>query len=288
MALKHSNRIPAEELEACHTWRLPDIDAGGNIVPSAQKQARDQHRAEQRAQAEIIEDIDGDAVDYAPMTAQQLQEITEAAEKEGYTQGHEKGYQAGQAEGYQTGLAQGAEDLRQQLEQQQQRLGQIADNLLQPLQAQDDTLEKVLVDLVCDLSQAVIKRELLTDSTHVLELVQAALAALPTGTNNFKLYLNPDDLALVEAFAEERQKDWQFQGDTDLLPGGCRIESQESLVDFSVEHRMAVLFDQFINKQLAATAQPTSAQSETDQEKTAAELDSAVTPESPPDKEADS
>ncbi len=116
---------------------------------------------------------------------------------------------------------------------------------------QDDALEQMLVEMVSTLTRSLIARELLTDSSHILQLVQSALSALPIGANNLTLYLGPDDLAMVEAYAEEQRKDWQFIGDSSLLPGGCRLETRESRVDFSMETRLEALLEQFTSKELS-------------------------------------
>ena len=97
-----------------------------------------------------------------------------------------------------------------------------------------------------------MRRELLTDSGHILSVVKDAIAALPVGSKNISLHLNPDDLVLVENYASDLQKDWAFIGDANLLPGGCRVETKESLVDFTVETRMQHLLEEFEGKQLAA------------------------------------
>ncbi len=252
MSQKLPNRIPAEDLESCLSWSLPEIGSGGKILPSAEKEARERQQEQRRRDSEVVEELDSNAVSFEPITAKQLQEMTETAEKEGYQQGHEQGYRDGQTEGYRAGQQQGAEEVRTRLTAEQQRLTQVAEALLLPLARQDDAIETALLDIVCTLARAVIKRELYTDSNHILSLVQEAVASLPVGAKNLTVVLNPDDLALVEAFAEERQKEWRFVGDNDLLPGGCRIETCESLVDYSVEKRMETVLAQFVNRQLAA------------------------------------
>ncbi len=246
MTVKQPNRIAAEDLEGYQRWSIPEMEGRGNIIPSAEKEKRAQLAAQQKQSRERIEDVDSAEVDLQPITAEKLQEITEAAEKDGYEHGRQQGYN----DGYEEGRRQGAEDMREQLRQQQQRLEAVADALLTPLAPQDDAIEHALLDMVATLTRSLVKRELLADSGHILTLVQEAIAALPIGAKNLTVHLNPDDLALVEAFAEERQKDWRFIGDPQLLPGGCRVETRESLVDFSVEQRLQSLLTQFESKQL--------------------------------------
>jgi flagellar assembly protein FliH len=126
--------------------------------------------------------------------------------------------------------------------------------LLDPLHAQDNDIENMLMDAICTLAQSVVERELLTDSSHILELVKSAVEALPVGSKNIRITLNPDDLAVVEAYAEEQQLGWTFIGDTQLQPGGCRVETPESRVDFSVSTRLKAVLEQFLTGQLANEA----------------------------------
>ena len=142
--------------------------------------------------------------------------------------------------------------MRQQLTEETERLTMVANTLHHPLEVQDDALEFLLLQTVKKLATALVRRELQTDSGHILSVVKEAVAALPVGSKNLSLYLNPDDLALVENYAEEQKKDWTFVGDAELLPGGCRLETKESLVDFSVETHMQTLLQEFESKQLAA------------------------------------
>ena len=241
-----ANRIPSEALEDVRPWSLPEIDAGGNVVASAEKEDRERRQR----QGEIIEDVDSEELQ--PVTAESLRQITEAAEAEGRERGYNDGLQRGLAEGRERAL----NETRAQVQATQQQLMAVCEALYEPVQAQDEALEELLTAMVCRLTQGLVQRELHTDSSHILEIVKQALAALPVGSRNITIHLNPDDLALVETYAEEQQKDWQFGGDTELLPGGCRLETRESLVDYSVEKRTEVLLSEFLDKQLSGAADP--------------------------------
>lgn len=254
MEKKLPNRIPAEEVGEYQTWRIPLINDNGNVLPSAEKEEREREQEELQRQGESIEDVElPDAEPKQGMTAQEMQEIIEAAEKDGFAQGHKEGFDKGMAEGYEAGQQQGLMEMRQHLVTEQQRFQKLAQALLDPIGEQDSDLEKLLLNVVCTLTESVVQRELLTDSSHILSLVKAAVDALPVGSNNLRIILNPDDLAAVETYAQEQQLDWQFIGDAQLTPGGCRIETSESRVDFSVEKRLQTVLSQFINKQLADT-----------------------------------
>jgi flagellar assembly protein FliH len=85
----------------------------------------------------------------------------------------------------------------------------------------------------------------------MLELVKTAVEALPIGSKNIRISLNPTDLAAIEAYASEQQLEWKFLGDTQLQPGGCKIETPESRIDFSVSKRLQTVLEQFLTGQLA-------------------------------------
>lgn len=270
MSAKLPNLISSEDLQNCNTWSLPEVGNGAKIL-SAETKKRQRLESEKQAQqlpentphsenvetdshGEVIEDVDDDQLSYSPLTADQLQEMADAAEKEGfdlgYGEGVVKGIAEGKKQGYEEGLAQAQEEVREQLTAQVSQLLQVAEALVEPIHSQEEQLQQLLLRYVTTLTEQVIERELLQDSSHILSVVQRAILALPVGADKIKIVLNPDDLALVESYAEEHGESWFFKGDSQLLPGGCRIESAESLVDFSVESRMKAMFSQFLDKQL--------------------------------------
>ena len=251
MEKKLPNRIAAEDVGEYRSWRVPLINDNGTVMPSAEKEARERKAQDMKRQGESIEDVDmPGATPKKGMTAQEMQEIIEAAEKDGFAQGHQEGFDKGMAEGYEAGQQKGLMEMRQQLVTEQQRFQKLVQALLSPIAEQDNDLEKLLLDVICTLTESVVQRELIIDSSHIVTLVKTAVNALPVGSKNLRVCLNPDDLAAVETYAEEQQLNWQFVGDEQLAPGGCRIETSESRVDFSVEKRLQTVLTQFVNKQL--------------------------------------
>lgn len=247
-------RIPAELLGDVKSWMVPVVDDSGKVLSSAEKEARERREKLLRQGKEKIETVEIAAPAKTGMTAQEMQEIFDAAEKDGFAQGHASGFEKGKTEGYEAGRQQGLKEMRAQLTAEQLRFQGIANALLDPLHAQDSDIENMLMDAICTLAQSVVQRELLTDSSHILELVKSAVDALPVGSKNIRIALNPDDLAVVEAYAEEQQLGWTFIGSTQLQPGGCRVETPESRVDFSVSTRLKAVLEQFLTGQLASEA----------------------------------
>lgn len=249
------NRIPAEAVDQATTWILPSVSDNGRVLSSAEKEARERRERLLRREQEKIETVEIAVEEQAPqvgMTAEEMQAIFDIAEKDGFEQGHKDGFVKGSTEGYEAGRQQGLKEMRAQLVAEQQRFQALANALFNPLTAQDDDIEHMLLDVICTLTQSVVQREVQTDSSQILELVRNAITALPVGSKNIRVCLNPDDLAAIETYAAEQQLDWKFFGDTELLPGGCRIETPDSRVDFSVSSRLQTVLEQFLTKQLAA------------------------------------
>lgn len=250
-------RIPAASAGEVVSWILPPIEDAGRILSSAEKEARERREKLLQREKETIEVVEiPEPPVQVGISAQELQEIYDSAEKDGFTQGHTAGFQQGNAEGYEAGRQQGLMELRAQMALEQQRLQQIMQTLLNPLTAQDNDLENMLLDIICTLTQSVVQRELKVDSSQILELVQNAVEALPVGSKNIRVCLNPEDIPALETYAKEQQLEWKFFADTQLQRGGCRIETPESRVDFSVSMRLQTVLEQFLTGQLASGGDP--------------------------------
>lgn len=89
------------------------------------------------------------------------------------------------------------------------------------------------------IARKVIQRELVTDSAQIASVLRDALKLLPMGAQNLRIFINPQDFLLVKAMRERHEESWKIVEDEDLLPGGCRIETEHSRIDASVETRIA-------------------------------------------------
>lgn len=245
-------RIPAASAGEVKSWMLPPVDDAGKVLSSAQKEARERREKMLKQGKETIENVEVAALSKTGMTAKDMQEIFDTAEKDGFNQGHEAGLQKGQVEGYEAGRQQGLLEMRSQLAIEKQRLHLLMEGLLNPLTAQDDDVENMLLDVICSLTQSVVQRDLLLDPEHILALVKTAVDALPIGSKNIRICLHPDDVALLDTYAREQQLEWKFFADEHLQLGGCRVETPESRVDFSVSLRLKTVLEQFLTGQLAA------------------------------------
>jgi flagellar assembly protein FliH len=160
-----------------------------------------------------------------PMTAEKLEAIEKQAHQEGFDQGHKEGLEAAQKE----------------IAAQTQRLNQIIRALAEPLQAADQQVEQELISLALAVARQIIRRELQTEPEQIVAVVREAMAELPSSARNIRIFLHPDDAVLVrEALNTEEAETapWKIVEELALTRGGCRVESDTSTVEASLEKRL--------------------------------------------------
>jgi len=195
--------IPKEQLTAFQRWELASFDDAGTSTAAAPHP------------------IPESAPDAAQATELELAGIRETAREEGY------------GEGYAAGLAQG----QAEVEARQRELGALLSGLHTELSAVPYTLADDALELALDLAQILVRGAVEVDRTHIVDVVSEALSALPRVTHPASLTLHPDDLANVQDALGSDLAGWQFRTDNALARGGCRIETADSRIDASLEHR---------------------------------------------------
>lgn len=253
MTDKNQNRIAGETIEAMQPWILPPVNDNGRVLSTVEKEAKERKEKLLRKSKESIQTIEmpPPTSPLKGMTAQELEIIFADAEQDGFAKGHAEGFEKGRAEGYEAGRQQGLKEMREQLTAEQMRFKNMTNALLQPLADQDNDIEQMLLEMICSLTQNVIQREMQTDSSCILDIVKTAIEALPVGSKNIRIILHPQDLAAVETYANEQQLDWKFLSDPQLIPGGCKIETPESRIDFSISQRLQSVLEAFLKGQLS-------------------------------------
>ncbi len=264
MTSESNQKFSEKELHDCKNWQYPDVSET-NYAPSSQKEnltkkhkeipkKSDKTVVKSGETVEIIEDL------VSAITAEQLQEITDAAEKEGFDSGYENGYekgleqgvQEGREKGHSEGYQQGLDDAKKLITAQCEQLQHVIDALLIPLETEQQQLQDMILNMVSELTRAVVLRELKHDSSHITQLVDDALNTIPVGADKFSLYLNAQDVAIVEEHLEyfqyHQEKSLQLHIDDELLPGGCRLETKQTVVDYTVEQRLKKVIDGFLHK----------------------------------------
>ena len=222
--MSSSKLIDGEQLTAYERWELPYMGE----------------------QAPKVEEVEPEELQ--PLTAEQLAEIEAEARKDGYAEGLKKGERDGLAAG------------KKHMDEAVSRLDKVLHVLSEPLQQVNEAVEEELLELALAIARQIIRRELQQDPHQVLAVVREAMAELPSAARKLRLYLHPDDAVLVrEVYAadEGEERTWKIVDDVSVSRGGCRIESESSRIDATLENRLnsvvATLFGGTRRSDVAAT-----------------------------------
>lgn len=204
--------------------------------------------------------VSGSAETMLP-TAEEIEEIQAQARKEAYdeayeksklegfeqgkTEGRQQGFEEGKAEGYSKGLAEGQAEISEKAT----HFSALISTLAAPLEELDNDVEDEIVTLAMMVARHLIRRELKIDPTHVISAIRQAVDILPVATKNIVVFLHPEDAALVReslTLSDEDEQRWKIVEDPMLSRGGCKIETEYSRIDASVEARINNVITQVI------------------------------------------
>lgn len=205
MILSDTSSVSSRPVTAYERWELPYV--------GEEKTAASEVENEQVTAAEI-----------------------ESIQKQAYMEGHENGYR----DGHEKGLADGQSEMKEQ-----------ADTfllLIQTLDAPFTDLDEEVIEQTAQLAIAVarqvIRRELHSDPGQVVAVVRDALKALPVMARSIRVFLHPDDAVLVREVlslhdeADDGSQIWKIVEEPLLSRGGCKVSSENSTIDASVETRL--------------------------------------------------
>jgi flagellar assembly protein FliH len=174
------------------------------------------------------------------LTAEQLEQIQKQAYEEGFVQGKREGFEFGHREA----LSSGKTALRERLD----RLDAIVRTLEAPLKQLDDRMEREIVDLVIAIVRQLVRREVKTDPAQIIGVVREALAVLPISSRNVRVVLHHDDAELLRETYDVSEKElgWSIVEDPIMERGGCKVVTEVSQVDATLESRLTALITQML------------------------------------------
>ena len=292
----HLPPIPAKEAREIKPWRLPFwTEPPAWIV---EKEAAEKKAAEQAG------DDDRDAVKVSLPTAEELENIRRDAynagleqgliegrqqgQHEGYDAGHAEGYKAafdqGHAEGREEGFAAGEADGKRKgqadINAVVGRLERVFKQLQSGLSERDQQLPEVLAALVAGMCERVIGSQMAEGAVNIHRFVQHALAELPSGEDEVKVFVGPDDARHLQISLDNSGLTLNYSVDDKLPAGSCRIESEHSLVEYSSADYLNQLLDSVLPQLMHQAASfPDNDEQQGWQERTAAEIAEAQTVE---------
>jgi flagellar assembly protein FliH len=200
-----------------------------------------------------------------PLTAEDIEDIRQAAFDEGFNQGkeegfakgyeegkvvgHEEGVTLGHQEGLETGLAEGKE----KIDLESAAWQSLNEQLHKPLLDVEKNVEQQLIHLVVQLTEAITLQEAKTNPDILIGAISAGIKALPSQETQTQILLHPDDIKRVEkqfGAKHVQEQGWRLLAAPQLLPGSCQIENSTSNVDLSVKSRIKEVLDSFLQDAL--------------------------------------
>lgn len=253
----------SEDLEGFEKWEMPDLTGISLRSLGRDKISDEMVGASEEAEEEVVEELVPPTQEEIDAIKQQAYDEAYAEGKEqgildGYNQGREDGFLKGKAEGHEEGTQQGYQEGMQQGQREiDAALGQL-NNILallhEPIEQQNEELEQVLYSLLEQLVRIVTLKELQLDSSAVLEVIRDALDALPRNSERVRVFVSAQDFELASNQAMGSLDKWQVHVDDTLQPGGCRVETLNSLIDASVETRLNDVLNQIVSQRYARKA----------------------------------
>lgn len=174
------------------------------------------------------------------LRADQIEKIQKQAYDEAYAHGLKEGIAAGQG----------------QIKSQAQRLSQITVKLSHLLGELDSVVEQELSHFVLMIARQVLRREVSADANYLGRLIKEGLALMPLSCRNIKVMVHPEDAELLRAYVLQQQAgepNWRLMEDISLARGDCRIISDSSRIDATLERRIGEIVESIFKQGTAAS-----------------------------------
>ncbi len=168
-----------------------------------------------------------------PPTANQMQ----ALHKDAYDEGFEMGLKEGREQGHAEGLSQANIETQELIN----TLRTLITSLVDPVEQLDDELESNIAELTLSIARQLVRREIKTEPGEIVAVVREAVRALPISARNPTIYLHPEDIQLVRNALSigDDEKSYRIEEDLLLTRGDCRVETDSSFIDASIEARLS-------------------------------------------------
>jgi len=168
-------------------------------------------------------------------TAAELEAIQKQAYDEGYAEGKQQGFEFGHKEG----LMKSRQDIQGYATQMEQLLSSFSE----PLRDLDNRVERELLELVIAIVKQLVRREVKSDPNLIIGVVRESLSILPVSSQNVRLLVHPEDADLIrEVYAlGDAETGWKLVEDPVISRGGCKVLTNTSQVDATLDSRLASL-----------------------------------------------
>ncbi|MBL7002812.1 MAG: hypothetical protein ISR69_02145 [Gammaproteobacteria bacterium] len=232
---KENEAVIADEVEVFR-WTLPEMIVDPNNVVRFEEDEetlkRKQRHQQQLKKDEVEEEQEVEVKPLEP-TAEQIEAWKAEIREEIFQQAHSEGHQ------------QGLEQAKQETDLLKQQLNSMMTSLESPLSMMNHEVEQQLELLAVTLAQQLVRRELKSNPGEIVGVIRESIKLLPASSRKIKITINPEDSALVKDALSLTEHDedlkWTFIDDPMITRGGCIIKSDKSVINATLENRLASL-----------------------------------------------
>lgn len=145
-----------------------------------------------------------------------------------------------EAEGRAAGIEQAKAELSGRLEAGLDQLDVLLSAMRRPYDDLDDDVIEELGRLAMHIAKQLLRRELKTSPDAIIGVVREAVASLPDDRVGAKVYLNHEDVKLLEELTEgaNQERGWELLSDPAITRGDCIVHRGASMVDASLDERV--------------------------------------------------
>lgn len=231
MSLSKGHYFSASELEGLGLW---DATEQFGKTTSSSKQTK---KEKATLTVDDIENMQKQAYDEAFAQGQ------EEGRQKGVDEGIKKGFDEGFKQGEEEGAKKGYQENKHLLEEKAAEFVSLLESLSKPFQELDERVEKELVNLSVGIARQLIRREIKIDSGQIIAVIREAINALPVATQKLTIHLHPEDAELVRASLalDDISSLWKIIEEPTLSRGGCKVLTETSMIDATVENRLAAI-----------------------------------------------
>ena len=255
----HVRIIKADQQETSDVWPLPNVQKEEKLVE------KNKTNAFGKKAGWVFEPPEEDMPEPQPLTVEEIDEIRQAASEEGFNQGKEegfsKGYEEGKVKGLEEGKIQGIEEGnetgllqgKEAIDELSNKWQQLIEQLHQPLASVEKNVEEQLLNLVVQLTQAVVLQEAKTDPDILMAAISTGIKSLPSNEVQTQIYLHPADIKQVERqFGADyiQEHGWRLLPAPQLSQGSCQIENATSNIDLQMKSRLKQVLEPFLQDSL--------------------------------------
>ena len=146
-------------------------------------------------------------------------------------------------QGFEFGHREGLTKSQQEMQETAARMEQLLSSFSEPLRELDNQVEKELLELVIAIVKQLVRREVKSDPNLIIGVVRESLSILPVSSQNVRLLVHPEDADLIrEVYAlGDAEIGWKLVEDPVISRGGCKVVTNTSQVDATLDSRLASL-----------------------------------------------